>query len=143
MENPHITVNYNKDLTTEATHLFSGVELVTDAPLDNNGKAASFSPTDLVASALVSCMLTVVAINYQKKGLKLYPIKSKLEKIMASNPRRIVDIKIEFDLGENKFTDEDLKKFIELIHTCPVANSLSEKIKITTSILGIGIIEPL
>lgn len=127
------TVNYEAELMTKAVHLFSGTTIFTDAPLDNNGKASSFSPTDLVSAALVSCMLSIIAIHYDKNGLKLKPIQSKVKKVMAANPRRIAEIIVEFDFGQNNFPAEELAHLERLAHACPVANSLSKNIIIKTN----------
>lgn len=133
MESPNFTVTYEQDLITTATHLYSGTTLSTDAPLDNHGKASAFSPTDLVSAALASCMISIIAIHYKGRGLSLLPIKSEIKKVMAANPRRISEIHIEFDFGDNNFSAEELLHLERLAHACPVANSLSKEIKIVTN----------
>ena len=133
MENFNFTVEYENELITTAKHIHSGTELRTDAPLDNHGKASSFSPTDLVSISLASCMISVIAIQFQNREKKLYPVKSKVRKVMAADPRRIAEIWIEFDFGANDFTQEELSQLERLAHACPVANSLSENIIIKTN----------
>lgn len=133
MEDHNFTVDYEGELVTKAVHLFSGTTITTDAPLDNNGRASAFSPTDLVSVALVSCMLSIIAIHYNKKGTSLQPIHSKVKKVMASNPRRIAEIHIEFDFAGNKFTKEEMQQLERLAHACPVAQSISNEIKIITN----------
>lgn len=133
MESPNFTVTFEQDLITTATHLYSGTSITTDAPLDNHGKASAFSPTDLVSAALASCMISIIAIHYKGRGLTLLPIKSQIKKVMAANPRRISEIHIEFDFGNNNFSKEELEHLERLAHACPVANSLSKEIKIVTN----------
>jgi putative redox protein len=133
MTDHNFTVDFEGELITKAVHLFSGTTIKTDAPLDNNGKASSFSPTDLVSVALVSCMLSIIAIHYDKKGVALKPIHSKVKKVMASNPRRIAEIHIWLDFGANEFTREEYQQLERLAHACPVAQSLSKEIKIVTN----------
>ena len=87
-------VNYLGNLRTESIHLSSNDKIVTDAPLDNNGKGETFSPTDLVASSLSSCILTVIGIVSTKIKYDLTNTKSSVKKIMGDNPRRIVEIKM-------------------------------------------------
>lgn len=133
MESPNFTVTYEQDLITTATHLYSGTKILTDAPLDNHGKASAFSPTDLVSASLASCMISIIAIHYKGRGLKLLPIKAQVKKVMAANPRRISEIQIEFDFGANNFSSDELSHLERLAHACPVANSLSKEIKIVTN----------
>lgn len=133
MENPNFTVNFEGDLITRMTHLYSGTEVVTDAPLDNHGKASSFSPTDLVTSALSACMLSIIAIHFKNTDRKLLPIQTFVKKIMVSNPRRIGEIHIDFDFGQNTFTRSELETLERIAHACPVAKSLSSEILIRTN----------
>lgn len=127
-------IRYNGSLRCEAKHLRSGSEIETDAPVDNNGKGERFSPTDLVATALVTCILTVVGIHFKKKGRELSPIDVETKKVMASNPRRIQEIKMEFDFGDNEFTAEEYKIIDELVTNCPVSNSLSKEVVLTSNV---------
>lgn len=133
MEDFNFTVDYEGELITRAVHLYSGTALKTDAPLDNKGKASSFSPTDLVSVSLASCMLSILAIHLEKQGVVLQPVRSKVKKIMASNPRRIAEIHIEFDFGGNRFSGEELERLERIAHACPVAQSLSKEIVVKTN----------
>lgn len=133
MESPNFTVDFESDILTTATHLYSGTQIITDAPLDNQGKASSFSPTDLVSASLASCMISMIILNYRNRGLPLHPIKSKVKKVMAANPRRIGEIHIEFDFGTNKFSPSELEQLERLAHACPVAQSLDKSIRIVTN----------
>ena len=121
-------VNYLGNLRTESIHISSNDKIVTDAPKDNNGKGESFSPTDLVASSLSCCILTVIGIVSKKIKYDLTNTKSSVKKIMAGNPRRIAEIvvKIEF----SKPADSKTKKIIEKTAlNCPVGKSLHPDIK--------------
>lgn len=133
MDAPNFTVDFEGEIATTATHLYSGTQITTDAPLDNGGKAAAFSPTDLVSAALASCMISIIAIHYRNRNLVLHPIKSQVKKIMAANPRRISEIHIEFDFGANAFDAAELEHLERLAHACPVAHSLSNEIRIVTN----------
>ena len=121
-------VNYLGNLRTESIHVSSNDRIVTDAPVDNNGKGEAFSPTDLVASSLSSCILTVIGIVSKKINYDLTNTKSSVRKIMGDNPRRIAEIlvKIEF----SKSADSKTKTIIEKAAlNCPVAKSLHPDIK--------------
>lgn len=117
------TVKYIGDLRTEMVHLRSGKLVVTDAPPDNNGKGEAFSPTDLAATSLASCMMTIMGIKANAMGIVLGEINAEVEKIMAANPRRIAQVNIEMKIAGN-YTAED-KKSLEIAGlNCPVAKSL-------------------
>ena len=121
-------VNYLGNLRTESIHISSNNKIVTDAPKDNNGKGEAFSPTDLVASSLSCCILTVIGIVSKKIKYDLTNTKSSVEKIMGDNPRRIVEVlvKIEF----SKSADPKTKTIIEKTAlNCPVGKSLHPDIK--------------
>lgn len=121
---------YLGDLRTEITHLQSGEKVITDAPLDNNGKGQFISPTDMVAGALGSCMLTLMALAANRLGLDMRGTRLTTTKIMASDPRRISEIIIEFDLPFD--CDGKSKKILERsADTCPVAKSLHPDLKQT------------
>ena len=89
---PTIKSSYLGNLRTQATHVLSGNALLTDAPLDNNGKGEAFSPTDLVAAALGSCMVTIMAIIAEREGVSLESLSWEITKIMQSDPRKIQGI---------------------------------------------------
>ncbi|RYZ52159.1 MAG: OsmC family peroxiredoxin [Sphingobacteriales bacterium] len=119
------TVVYQGDLRTVATHVQSASEIETDAPVDNNGKGERFSPTDLVAAALASCMLTIMGIASRTHGLNIDGTRCEVEKVMASNPRRIAEIKIALYFNSvHSFTDKDRKILENAALTCPVFLSL-------------------
>ena len=116
-------------LRTEAIHLLSGMKIITDAPIDNNGKGEAFSPTDLLAASLGSCMLTIMGIVAERHNLDIKDTKIGITKIMTSNPRRVSEIHVVFDMPKNNFKDEDKKLLENAAHTCPVSKSLSAEIK--------------
>ncbi|MCC6685066.1 MAG: OsmC family protein [Bacteroidia bacterium] len=114
---------YTGELRTKATHLRSGEVIITDAPIDNQGKGASFSPTDLAATSLGSCMLTVMGIAARGRGIDLGIIRTELLKVMAEAPRRISEIHVHV-IFENNF-DENTRRVLEQTAlNCPVAKSL-------------------
>ncbi len=117
---------YKGDLRTEMTHLQSGSTVQTDAPVDNQGRGELFSPTDLVATGLGSCMMTIMGIKAQSIDIDLTGTEMHVTKIMAQDPRRIVEIQIEVDFPDRLSTlDEKQKTIIEKAGlTCPVAKSL-------------------
>lgn len=117
------TVVYIGKLQTELKHTKSGQIVLTDAPVDNNGKGAFFSPTDLCATSLATCMLTIMGIKAESMGVDLGRIDVDVFKIMASAPRRISEIKLNIRV-RGKYNPED-QKVIELAgRNCPVAKSL-------------------
>ena len=117
---------YIGDLRTESTHLKSSSLIITDAPSDNNGKGNAFSPTDLVASALCSCMTTVMGICADKNNFQLPDSTANVTKLMSSNPRRISKIIIEINFEINNLSDQQTEKLIAVAKGCPVAQSLSK-----------------
>jgi putative redox protein len=119
---------YLGDLRTEMLHVRSGKVVITDAPVDNKGKGEYFSPTDLVASALGSCIFTIMGIAAREHGFSIEGSSCKITKIMNDTPRKIGEIKIEFDLKGSVFTDKQKKILEYCVKTCPVALSLNESV---------------
>ncbi|MGB5981898.1 MAG: OsmC family protein [Nonlabens sp.] len=121
-------VVYKGDLRCEATHVQSSETVITDAPVDNNGKGASFSPTDHVATALASCMLTVMGIKARDLEIDMEGSTAKVVKVMSSEPRRISEIQVELDMKAK--ADKRAQLILERVAmTCPVNNSLHPNIK--------------
>ena len=117
------TVKYIGDLRTEAIHMSSSKKLVTDAPLDNQGKGEAFSPTDTVATGLASCILTILGIKARNVEINLNETFAEVQKIMGAKPRRIIEIKV--DIYFQVIVEPKLKLMFErAAHSCPVANSL-------------------
>ena len=118
---------YYGNLRTESKHIQSGNKVRTDAPIDNNGKGEAFSPTDLVATSLANCMLTVMGITANRHNIDINGTRAEVSKIMGVDPRRIIEIKIEFYFLSDY--DIEYKKFLEQAAiNCPVAKSLSENL---------------
>lgn len=115
---------YLGELRVEATHLKSGEVIISDAPTDNNGKGQAFSPTDMVATALASCMLTVMGIVVARKGWDMTNSTAEVTKVMASNPRRIEKISIVIKMNGSVWSEEAKQLLEKTAHTCPVGNSL-------------------
>ena len=121
-------VKYQGNLRTIATHLDSGSEISTDAPKDNHGLGETFSPTDMVCSALASCILTIMAIAVEKNDIDIKDTTAIVKKTMGNNPRRIT--KIEIDLTFPKEYDSKTKTILErAANNCPVHHTLSERVK--------------
>lgn len=116
---------YVGELRTESTHLKSSNVIITDAPTDNNGKGNAFSPTDLVASALCSCMTTVMGICANKNQFDLPNSTAHITKVMSSHPRRISKIILEINFDNNNLSEQNIEKLIAVAKGCPVAQSLS------------------
>jgi len=121
-------IKYQGNLRTIATHLDSGSEISTDAPKDNHGLGQTFSPTDMICSALASCILTIMAIAVEKKNVDIKGTTAMVKKTMGNNPRRIA--KIEIDIVFPKGYDSKTKTILErAAYNCPVHHTLSETVK--------------
>ncbi len=117
------SVTYLGNLRCESTHINSGNTYLTDAPTDNNGKGEAFSPTDTVAAALASCMLTVMGIKAQELQVTLDGTMASVTKHMAANPRRISRIDVVLHIKGD--CDKRCQLILERVaRTCPVFNSL-------------------
>lgn len=119
---------YKGDLRTTATHLRSNTTIITDAPTDNHGKGESFSPTDLVATALGSCMLTIMGIVSNRHDWDITGAQVSIQKIMGSNPRKIAAIEVTIDMPARQYTDQAKKTLENAAKTCPVALSLADSL---------------
>lgn len=117
---------YKGELRTEAIHTKSGTRIITDAPTDNHGKGAAFSPTDLLCAALSSCMLTVMGIEAQKMDLNFEGMKTEVFKTMTASPRKISKIKIVMHHPALQATQEQKDHLKDIALNCPVALSLSD-----------------
>ncbi len=121
---------YEGGLHTNAEHGPSGARVETDAPIDNQGKGEAFSPTDLLAASLGSCMLTTMAIVGDRNGWKLDGARARVEKHMEMKPRRRVGrVVVELDLPSG-FSQDERAKLEETARGCPVATSLSSDVRI-------------
>ncbi len=125
---------YKGNLRTEAKHLRSGNTMITDAPVDNRGKGESFSPTDMVATALASCILTIMGIKAEDMGEDISGAVASAKKVMASNPRRIAEIEVIVTMPARSYSDRTKKILEKAAHGCPVKRSLHPDMKETLTI---------
>ena len=124
------TVKYLGELRTEAVHVKSGNKLITDAPTDNHGKGEAFSPTDLTATSLACCMISVMGIVSMKEGItKTDGATAEVTKVMSADPRRIGEIHITLTFPKNNYSDKEKTMYEHAAHTCPVAKSLHPDLK--------------
>jgi uncharacterized OsmC-like protein len=121
-------ITYQGDLRTESVHLASGEKFITDAPLDNNGKGQAFSPTDLLATSLGCCMLTIMGIVAGRHNINIDGTTVEIGKIMKSDPRRVGEVVVEFTMPKNNYTDKEKDLLEHAARTCPVAKSLSSEL---------------
>lgn len=121
-------VVYKGHLRTEAEHLQSGSRMTTDAPIDNHGKGEAFSPTDTVATALATCMITMMGIKAEEIGVKLEGSRAEVTKTMAESPRRIskIEVNLYFPLV---YSEKQTKILEHTARTCPVLQSLHPDIE--------------
>ncbi len=122
-------ITYTGDLRTNSVHLKSGVEIITDAPVDNQGKGEAFSPTDLLATSLGNCMLTIVGIAARTQGFSIDGTTAEITKIMGENPRRVTEILINLQFPANNYSEKEREIIERSARTCPVAFSLHPDIK--------------
>lgn len=128
------TVVYEGNLRTVCTHVNSGSVIETDAPLDNQGLAERFSPTDMVATALGTCMLTIMGIKARDMNVDIKGIKIEVEKIMKADPRRIGGINLTFHFPDSLQVEEKQKTILErAAHTCPVMYSIHPDIEVNVT----------
>jgi uncharacterized OsmC-like protein len=124
-------VVYEGDLRTTCTHLRSGSDFETDAPVDNNGKGERFSPTDLMATSLATCMITVMGIKARSMGFDLNGVKVEVEKIMKANPRRVGGINLFFQIPGSLDVDDRSRNILKQTGiNCPVQYSIHPDIEV-------------
>jgi uncharacterized OsmC-like protein len=123
-------ISYLGNLRTSCEHLASGKKIVTDAPTDNKGKGEAFSPTDLVATSLASCMMTIMGIYCQEHGIAFERCEASIEKHMGSGPRRIERIVVHMDLTGNPWDEQTRQKVIMAGRACPVAKTLEGNVEL-------------
>lgn len=127
---------YEGNLRTKATHLQSGSIIETDAPTDNHGKGERFSPTDIVATALGSCMMTIMGIKAANMNVPLEGTTIEVQKIMAENPRRIAGIQLQFHFPkELKLSDKEKTILENAARSCPVCQSIHPNIQVDVNFL--------
>lgn len=128
---PTIKSSYLGNLRTQSEHLQSGTKIISDAPVDNNGKGEAFSPTDLVSSALASCMVTIMGIVAARDGVDLEGLSWEVTKIMQASPRKIQEIVVDFHWDSPVSDSALIQKLKNAARTCPVALSLDPAISQT------------
>ena len=126
--NNQIEIVYEGDLRTKATHLASESEILTDAPIDNQGKGEKFSPTDLVATAIGSCMLTIMGIAGNVHNINIDGALVRVEKIMGKDPRKIDQINLEI-IFKSSVSNKDKIILERAAKHCPVAKTLEGNIE--------------
>ena len=117
-------ITYTGDLRTSSVHLKSGMEIITDAPVDNQGKGEAFSPTDLLATSLGNCMLTIVGIAARNHGFSIDGTTAEITKVMGEYPRRVTEIHVNLQFPANNYSEKDKAIIERSAKTCPVAYSL-------------------
>ena len=128
------SIVYTGNLSTEATHLKSGNKIIPDAPVDNNGKGESFSPTDLVATALGSCMMTIMGISARNHGIDMDGATATINKIMTTDPRRIGTIEVVITMPANRYSAKDRKILTAAANRCPVGSTIKDGVEQLTII---------
>lgn len=128
---PTVATTYLGDLRTEAVHQQSGTTILTDAPLDNQGKGEAFSPSDLIATALGSCMMTIMGIVANRDGIDLKGSTIETTKIMSKElPRKVDRLELTFQMKSVvHLSASDTKKLEKAARTCPVALSIHPDIE--------------
>lgn len=122
-------VIYQGSLRTLSVHLQSGSEIITDAPIDNHGKGEAFSPTDLLATSLANCMLTIVGIAAKTHGFSIDGATAEVTKVMADNPRRVAKIGVVITFPPNGYVQKHKIIIEKAANSCPVIKSLHPDIQ--------------
>ena len=128
-----VKTTYLGDLRTENIHLQSGSRIITDAPCDNRGKGEAFSPTDLLATALGNCIMTIMGMKAMDHGIDLAGTEIEITKIMASDPRRVSEVVLEFNFPKSSYSEEEKRLIESVAGTSPVPLSLHPDLKQTIS----------
>lgn len=126
-----VKTTYLGDLRTENVHLQSGTVIVTDAPVDNRGKGQSFSPTDLLATSLGNCIMTIMGIKAMDNGIDISGTELDITKIMAENPRRVSEVVMEFKFPAKGYSDEQKRLIESVAGISPVPLSVHTDLKQT------------
>ncbi len=129
MEN--YTLTYLDNLRVKAIHERSQAEIITDAPVDNQGQGSAFSPTDLLCTALASCMITIIGIIAKRNAIDIKGLKAELAKYMSEEPRRVKEIVVKLHFPKKEYSQKEKIIFRRAVEYCPVALSLHPDIKKT------------
>ena len=119
-----MSLKYNGDLRVECTHMQSGTKIITDAPVDNHGKGQAFSPTDLCATALGACAMTIIGLYAQNHGVDVTGAEMEITKSMSADPRRIGKVEVIFTMPDRPYSEKEKIVMERAAHTCPVHLSL-------------------
>ena len=126
-----IKTTYLGDLRTENIHLQSGSKIITDAPTDNRGKGEAFSPTDLLATSLGNCIMTIMGIKAMDNNIDIKGTELNITKIMASDPRRVAEVIMEFNFPDKGYSQEEKEMIESVAGVSPVPLSVHENLKQT------------
>ena len=126
-----VKTTYLGDLRTENIHLQSGCKIITDAPTDNRGRGEAFSPTDLLATALGNCIMTIMGIKALDNGIDLVGTEIEITKIMANYPRRVAEVIIEFNFPKKGYSEEEKQLIESVAGISPVPLSVHPNMKQT------------
>ncbi len=126
-----VKTTYLGDLRTENIHLQSGCKIITDAPTDNRGKGEAFSPTDLLATALGNCIMTIMGIKAMYNGIDLEGTEIEITKIMANDPRRVAEVIMEFNFPRKDYSHEEKRLIESVAGISPVPLSVHPDLKQT------------
>ena len=117
-------VQYSGDLRCSATHIKSGISIISDAPLDNHGRGEAFSPTDLLATSLAMCMMTIMGIAAKEKNIPLEGLQASVTKIMGQNPRRVQEVHIQMSGNFSLWDKKQWAAMKAAAENCPVMQSI-------------------
>lgn len=131
MSTPTVKTTYLGDLRTENIHVQSGSKIITDAPTDNRGKGEAFSPTDLLATALGNCIMTIMGIKAMDNGIDIVGTEIEITKVMASDPRRVSEVVMEFKFPQKGYSQEQKQIIENVAGTSPVPLSVHPQLKQT------------
>lgn len=124
-----VSAKYLGDLRVECTHERSGTKIITDAPVDNQGKGEAFSPTDLCATSLAACAMTIIGIYGQSHNVDVTGTTMEITKTMSKDPRRIGKIEVTFHMPKRNYSEKEKTMIERAAHTCPVHLSLSPDVE--------------
>lgn len=119
-----ISARYLGDLRVDCTHTQSGTKIITDAPVDNHGKGQAFSPTDLCATAVGACAMTIIGLYARNHGVDVTGAEMEITKSMSADPRRIGKVEVVFTMPDRPYSEKEKKVMERAAHTCPVHLSL-------------------
>lgn len=131
MSTPTLKTTYLGDLRTENIHVQSGSKIITDAPTDNRGKGEAFSPTDLLATALGNCIMTIMGIKAMDNGIDIVGTEIEITKVMANDPRRVAEVVMDFKFPQKGYSLEQKAIIESVAGTSPVPLSVNPQLKQT------------